>query len=157
TPPVAQITAPADGSTYRDGVPVTLTGRATDAQDGTEPGSRLAWTVIVHHLDHIHILATPPNGTTATFTPVTDHTANASYEIDLQATDASGATSTLTSITLHPQTVGVTLGSSPAGVPIGFAGVPEGAGTYTHAIGFTTTLSAPTTATVNNREYLFDH
>src|SRR5207237_5087911 len=42
-PPTATITAPVNGSTYRDGAVIQLRGSATDAKDGTIPDSRLSW------------------------------------------------------------------------------------------------------------------
>lgn len=44
TPPVATITAPTNGSSFTSGSTVTFTGTGTDTQDGTLPGSSLAWS-----------------------------------------------------------------------------------------------------------------
>ena len=44
--PVVKIEAPVDGSTYRDGEPVTIRGSATDIQDGDAPRLRV---LVGHH------------------------------------------------------------------------------------------------------------
>lgn len=113
TPPVATISEPAAGATYREGVPVHLAGSATDAQDGTLGGSALAWNVIAHHADHIHIVGGYA-GAEASFTPIVGHGANIYYEIALTATDSQGLTATTTrSLYLDA--------SAPPGIPVGLA------------------------------------
>lgn len=44
TPPVAVIDAPATGSLFDEGQPITLRGHATDAEDGALAGSALSWS-----------------------------------------------------------------------------------------------------------------
>lgn len=43
-PPVATITAPADGGSADNGVPVNFSGNASDPEDGTLTGASLVWT-----------------------------------------------------------------------------------------------------------------
>ena len=52
TPPVAVVDTPASTLTYAVGDPVSFSGHATDAQDGTLPASALTWTLIIHHCRH---------------------------------------------------------------------------------------------------------
>ena len=47
-PPVVTISTPADGAVYVDGDEVTLTGSATDPEDGTLSGSSLVWSSSRH-------------------------------------------------------------------------------------------------------------
>jgi PKD repeat protein len=42
-PPVVSISSPADGAEVVEGLPVSLTGAATDPESGPVPGSRLSW------------------------------------------------------------------------------------------------------------------
>jgi glucose/arabinose dehydrogenase len=93
TPPSPIISEPAPGATYREGLPVHLSGSATDPQDGALGGSALAWNVIAHHGDHIHIVG-GYSGAEASFTPITGHGAGIYYEISLTATDSQGLAST---------------------------------------------------------------
>ena len=44
TPPVAFIDAPANGTFFDEGMPIALTGHATDAEDGTLAGASLSWS-----------------------------------------------------------------------------------------------------------------
>lgn len=43
-PPVVTIASPADGAEFVEGTPVPISGSATDPEDGSVPGSRLAWS-----------------------------------------------------------------------------------------------------------------
>ena len=49
TAPVPTIQSPTSSFTYAVGDTIPFSGGATDQQDGTIPGSGLAWTLIVHH------------------------------------------------------------------------------------------------------------
>jgi hypothetical protein len=89
TAPTATITAPAAGSTYRDGLAVSLAGSGQDARTGRSRGAALEWHVLVHHVSHLHDLGRF-TGATGSFTPLTDHDADAWYEIILTATDSGG-------------------------------------------------------------------
>ena len=53
-PPVATITTPVAGSTYRGGMTVAFSGNATDPENGPLPGTALTWWVDFHHHDHVH-------------------------------------------------------------------------------------------------------
>ena len=76
------------------------------------------------------------------FTALPDHDANSYYEIRLTATDSDGLTGSRT-ITIRPETVKMTLESTPPGADVSYAGF---AGTTpltrTTAIGFETTVTA---------------
>jgi PKD repeat protein/glucose/arabinose dehydrogenase len=154
--PTATIETPLDESGYRGGQAVTLRGSATDAQDGTLPGSALDWQVRLIHVDHVHLLGSF-NGTAQTsFTPVQDHDADSYYEIALTATDSAGLKDTKT-IQIRPETASLTLASTPAGAPLSYAGRDVTAPFSTQAaIGFRTSVSAATEFVSGGRLWRFD-
>jgi hypothetical protein len=139
TPPVARVSG---DTTYRDGESFTLQGSATDQQQGTIPASGLRWDVRIIHVDHVHVLGSFTNRSELELDAITDHDADAHYEVTMTATDAGGLTSQAT-VTLTPETTTVLLDSSPAG-----AGVSYGGRQFTAphqlvtAIGYHTTISA---------------
>ena len=118
TPPSPAIQSPGVGATFAVGQAVTLTGQATDAQDGTIPAGRLTWTVLLHHDTHTHPFLGPSSGNNLTFTgPAPEDlaaAANSYLEIQLTATDLVGAAVTVTR-DLQPAKVDLTFGTSPAG------------------------------------------
>src|SRR5262249_12315898 len=48
------ITAPINGTKYNAGDTISFSGFATDSNGNTIPTTSLSWTVIFHHLTHIH-------------------------------------------------------------------------------------------------------
>ena len=148
--PSAAITAPVDESKYRNGEPVTLAATGSDAEDGTLPDSAFQWQIRLHHNTHIHEFATP-TGRSASFTPATDHDADSYYEVRLTVTDSGGATTTRTA-DIRPETVQLTLASSPTGAPVSYDGQTPVAAplTKTAAIGYKPAISAADTFTSDN-------
>jgi glucose/arabinose dehydrogenase len=100
TPPVPTISSPAVGFQYSVGQTVTLTGSATDTQDGALPASALTWNVILHHDTHTHPLLSNQTGNNIQFQtpPPEDLSAatNSYLEVTLTATDSGGLTTTVT-------------------------------------------------------------
>jgi len=89
--PKATISAPASGLLYKVGDTITVSGNATDPEDGTLAGSRLAWRVILHHNTHTHVLETRTGNSFQITAP--DHGDPDVYtEIELVATDSAGLT-----------------------------------------------------------------
>jgi glucose/arabinose dehydrogenase len=121
TPPVANIVSPTVGATYRIGNMISLTGSATDAQDGALPGSSLSWNVRMHHLDHVHLDYFNAVGSSASFL-AGDHEDGSYLEICLTAIDSVGATHEKCT-NLQPQTVIYTLNSNPSGLTLNYSGV----------------------------------
>ena len=153
--PTATITQPPDEAKYRDGQAVNLQGSGTDPQDGTLPASAFEWTVRLYHDTHIHPVSTFTNTKTPTFTALDDHDADSFYEITLKVTDSSGLSSS-TTIQLRPETVQLTLASSPAGAPVTYGGQSATAPlTRTAAIGHRTTVSAAQSFASGGRNYAF--
>ena len=141
TPPLPQVTG---DTTYRGGESFQLSGSATDQQQGTIPASGLSWDVKVVHADHIHSLGTFPGRSQLTLGAITDHDADAHYEVTMTATDAGGLTAAAT-VELDPETTTVRLESSPSGAAVSYGGrqytAPQELET---AIGYRTTISAST-------------
>jgi PKD repeat protein len=143
TAPVPSIDTPTDGSKYRDGTAVSVTGSSTDAQQGSSlPASAYAWKVRLVHGAHEHVLVDTSGVKSLQFTPPTTHDADAHVVIDLTVTDGQGASGSA-SRQLQPETVLLRLRSNPAGAPLSYAGAV--ASDITAAIGFSTTVSAPAT------------
>ncbi len=122
TPPVPRITAPSTSATFAVGDTVTLTGTASDAEQGTLSGAALSWTVLLHHNTHTHPFLSPTTGSSVQITtPAPEDLAatTTSYlEIRLTATDAQGASATV-SQRFNPRLVNVTLASDPSGLTLG--------------------------------------
>ncbi len=118
TAPAPSITSPAEGTLFSVGQTLTLTGSATDAQDGTLPSSALSWTVLRHHADHTHPWFGPATGNNLTFTaPAPEDlaaTTNSYLEVILTATDSGGLSTTVTR-NVMPKTVAITFATNPAG------------------------------------------
>jgi glucose/arabinose dehydrogenase/chitodextrinase len=117
-PPVPTISAPADGTTYRQGQTVNYQGSATDPDQGALPPSALSWTVLLHHNTHVHTFVGSSGSSQGSFV-VEDHgIGNYAYEVILTATDASGLTGT-TSVLLP-----VAPDSNPPSAPTGLVATP---------------------------------
>jgi PKD repeat protein len=153
-PPVVTLTAPLDGGTYRNGVPVELSGSATDPDDGSLSDSRLSWDVLLVHGTHVHPFQTL-TGKKASFTPTTDHDADSFYRVTLTATDSDGLSAAKT-VVIRPASVGLSITSEPSGAPISYAGYSLTAPhTAQAAIGFHTTVSAAQSFVAGGRTYEF--
>jgi glucose/arabinose dehydrogenase len=155
-PPVAKIDAPVDGSHFRHGMALPLRGSAHDALDGDLSGGALRWRIVLHHGNHIHLVASGLPGAEQSFIPAGDHDADSYYEIEFTATDSAGQEDTQT-VVIRPETIALTLASSPPGVTLSYSARAYVAPvTLTSAIGFRTSVSAPETVTVGGRGYRFD-
>jgi glucose/arabinose dehydrogenase/chitodextrinase len=121
TPPQPSIDAPAPDYTFGVGETITLRGSATDAEDGTLPGSSLTWTVIRHHNTHTHPFLAPTTGASVNIVgPEPEDVAaaaNSYLEIFLTATDSRGLSKTV-SMNLQPAKVDITLATDPASLAL---------------------------------------
>jgi glucose/arabinose dehydrogenase/PKD repeat protein len=120
TPPEPTILSPDAADRFRVGQTVTLTGGATDAEDGALPDSALSWVVVLHHNgDHTHPVLGPQTGSGLTFTAPApeglDATERSYLEIRLTATDSTGLSRTVTQNFL-PNRLQLTFDTSPAGL-----------------------------------------
>jgi glucose/arabinose dehydrogenase len=125
TPPVPAILSPEPGATFAVAETITLSGTATDAQDGILPASRLSWTVLLHHDTHVHPFLGPVAGNDVTFTAPPPEgllaATNSFLEVQLTATDLGGASGTLTR-DLLPRKVDVTFETIPVGLTVSVNG-----------------------------------
>ena len=120
--PTPSIGSPSATLLFRVGQQITLSGSATDPEDGALPASSFRWEVLKHHNgDHTHpyfsgtgnnltITAPPPEGLSAT--------GPGSYlEIRFSATDSEGVSKTVTR-DLQPHRVDVSFGTNPSGLSV---------------------------------------
>ncbi|MEA2564449.1 MAG: hypothetical protein QOH06_5953 [Acidobacteriota bacterium] len=119
--PVAAIASPSAGQTFRVGQTVTLTGSATDSQDGTLPASSLSWTVFLNHNgNHTHPWFSG-TGNNLTFTAPApedlDATDGSFLDVRLTATDSGGLTGNAQR-NMQPSKITLTLDTQPAGLDL---------------------------------------
>jgi PKD repeat protein len=158
-PPVPHIASPAAAFTWKVGDPINFSGSATDNQDGTEPASRLNWTMILHHCFdptncHTHIVQTFNGVASGTFN-APDHEYPCWLELQLTATDAAGATAS-TSVRVDPKIMNLTVASNPTGANVGINEIAGAAPLTKQAvIGSTNSISAPSPQTIGGSTYTF--
>ena len=154
--PAVTMTKPVPGAKYRAGTAFALEGSATDQQDGNLSGQALTWTVTRKTATTSNVVATPW-GAAVSFTPPTNHDADVWYEVQLSAIDSDGTKVSTPVRRVDPDTVALTLASSPAGVPLTYASSPATAAPFTKQalIGWTPTVSAPAEFIRNNVTYRF--
>jgi glucose/arabinose dehydrogenase/PKD repeat protein len=119
TPPVPVINTPASGTTWEVGEKIDFSGSATDAQDGTEPATRLSWQLVIRHCPstcHSHVAETFSGVASGSFFGP-DHEYPAHLDLTLTATDAQGASSSVT-LQLDPKTVILSFATNPTGLQL---------------------------------------
>jgi len=120
-PPSPSIALPSATARFAVGQTITLSGGATDAEDGALSAARLTWEVLLHHNAHTHPWLQPTAGNNLTIqAPAPEDLAatTTSYlEIRLTATDSRGATTTIRR-DMKPRLVNVTLDSLPSGLTL---------------------------------------
>ncbi|MCG5220077.1 LamG-like jellyroll fold domain-containing protein, partial [Streptosporangium soli] len=145
TAPTATITTPVSSTTWAVGQTVSFSGTGADAQDGTIPGARMLWALIMHHCPstcHEHQI-TSFTGDSGSF-QAPDHEYPSHLELRLTVTDAQGLTDT-ESVLLQPRTVNLTFQTAPAGLRLGFNSEQTTAPfTRTVIVGSSNSVSAPT-------------
>jgi PKD repeat protein/glucose/arabinose dehydrogenase len=157
--PSAVISTPLPSTTWKVGDTISFSGSATDAQDGTEPASRLTWSVIMHHCTtpstcHTHPIQDFAGVASGSFA-APDHEYPSWIEVSLTATDAGGLTDTQ-SVRLDPKTADVTMKSNPAGLKLtidsNFLTAPF---TKTVILGSSNSISAGSPQRLTSRTYYF--
>lgn len=159
TAPVPVISKPADGATFVTGKKYTISGKATDAEDGTLAASKLSWTIVRRHAEHTHPFLGPVTGTSLSFTaPGPEDLAaavNSDLLISLTATDSSGATTTTTRV-FSPKKVALTFKSTPVGRTITVNGAPFTApATVTSWAGWPIDVDVPAQTDASGKAYAF--
>ncbi len=155
--PVATIAGPSANLTWKVGDTINFSGSATDPQDGALTGTSLTWTLVINHCPnndcHQHVVQSW-NGASGSFV-APDHEYPSSLELRLQAVD-SGGLSDIKSITLQPQTVTLTVASSPTGLTVGFNAQSTAAPiSRTVIVGSSNSISAPSPQTSGATTYTF--
>jgi PKD repeat protein len=159
TPPTASITSPTAATRFAVGQTLTLTGAASDAEDGTLGAASLSWTVLLHHNTHTHPYYGPATGNNlAVQAPAPEDlaaAANSFLEIYLTATDSAGAAHTVR-LDVQPQQVQINLATNPSGRTLGVNGTSLVApATLTSWAGYTLNLSAPTQQDAAGQTWVF--
>ena len=159
SPPTVTIDTPARSLHWKVGDPISFSGHATDAVDGTLPASDLSWSIILHHCPggltecHTHDLEKVSGAGGQINAP--DHDYPSYLELQLTATDSFGLSSTA-KLDLDPQTVDLTFASDPAGAVVGFDDeATKSPFTRTVIIGSTHSVSAPSTLTASGVPFGF--
>jgi glucose/arabinose dehydrogenase len=124
-PPAPTIASPTPTERFGVGQEITLSGTATDPQDGSLPDSALSWTVIKHHDEHVHPFLPPTAGNNVkVIGPDPEDlaaTTTTYLEVRLTATDSRGLATTVTR-NLHPKLVDLTFQTDPPGLRLDLAG-----------------------------------
>ena len=121
--PVASITSPAVGATFKAGDTISFAGAGIDPEDGALAGTRLTWWVNLHHDTHNHPLLLESVGASGSVTiPVRGETSdNIFYRFHLRATDSAGLTNEVTRPRPPPTPTTGSKGSSSSTAPPGSA------------------------------------
>ena len=120
--PTPVIDTPSANPPYWVGKQITLSGSATDPEDGQLPDGSLQWQVLKHHNgSHTHnVLSGPGNNLTFSAPPPEglDSTGPGNYlEIRLTATDSKGLSKTVTR-EIQPNRVNVSFATNPKGLSV---------------------------------------
>ena len=160
--PVPSIDSPAacddpDPPCWSVGDKISVSGSATDAEDGTLGAGRFDWALIIHHCPagcHTHTIITKSDTKSWTFN-APDHEYPSWLEVRLTVTDSNG-TSASTSVTLQPRTATLHLTSVPSGVPLSVGNNTDTAPwTATLIRDGSTSLSGPLTRSIAGQRYRF--
>ena len=139
------IDTPAQGAQYTVNDTVSFTGHATASNGSAIPASQLQWDVEIRHcpqgLCHLHPL-TQVTGTGGSII-FPDHGDDSHIDIKLTATDGAGNSASLIR-TAELKLVGLTLQTSPAGLPLVYTDTTVATPvTEQVVIGGTRTVTAP--------------
>ncbi len=119
SPPLPVITSPPPGALFAVGQALTLSGTATDLQDGVLATTSLTWEVVLHHETHTHPFLPPtPGNDIPIVAPAPEDLAavgTSFLEIRLTATDGNGLARTVVR-NVMPHVVPVLLLTTPPGL-----------------------------------------
>jgi glucose/arabinose dehydrogenase len=156
-PPVPTISSPSASLTWQVGDQISFSGSATDAQDGALPPADLSWNLTILHCPstcHTHDIQSWPGFASGSFA-APDHEYPSHLLLTLTATDSWGISAS-TSVELDPETVTLSLRSSPPGLQLVFnenqAATPFDT---TVIIGSSNVLTAPLLQTLSGHGYKF--
>jgi PKD repeat protein len=158
--PTPVITSPSADLLFRVGQQITLSGSATDPEDGQLPSSSFSWEVLQHHNgSHTHpFFSGTGNNQTITAPPPEDLSATSAgnyLEIRFTATDSEGLSKTVVR-ELQPNRVNVAFGSNPSGLSLQINGdtfvAPR---TLVSWEGYNLNANAPSPQTLSGTTYVF--
>jgi glucose/arabinose dehydrogenase len=144
--PTAAITQPTDGTLYKGGDVITYAGTGSDPEDGTLPPNAFTWRVDFHHVLRADPFISPTTGSkSGSFRIPTrgeTFTQEVWYRIHLTVRDSGGKTHSVYT-DIRPQTVRLTLATSPAGLKLKLDEQPTGTTiSFDAVVGMTRTLEA---------------
>jgi glucose/arabinose dehydrogenase/PKD repeat protein len=143
--PTPVIQSPARNAQFGSGETITLSGTATDPEEGQLPASALKWQVIKHHATHTHpfLGSTPGNDVTISGPVPEDANAitNTYLEIRLTATDSQGLSTTVIQ-NMYPALVNIGFATEPPNLRLLVNGATAPP-TFIAWRGWRLTLSAP--------------
>jgi hypothetical protein len=146
TRPVANLTLPLPGATYRAGDTIFFAGFGNDAEDGSVPNEGLRWFIDFHHNDHTHPALENLRGTDEGFFIVPrigEVSDNVWYRVYLVVEDEGGLVQS-TFREVFPEKADFTVRTSPSGLRVNVDGQGmDSPAQVTSVIGIRRTLSAP--------------
>jgi hypothetical protein len=139
------------------GDPIAFRGSATDAEQGSLPGSALRWSVVMHHCPstcHTHAVQ-DFDGVASGSLAAPDHEYPSYLELRLTATDAGGLQDVET-IRLDPKTVALQFRSAPSGLTLAID-TATGTTPFSRTViqGSAVSIGAPPTQTLGGTTYTF--
>jgi glucose/arabinose dehydrogenase len=158
--PTPVIESPSQDLLFRVGQQITLSGSATDAEDGTLSNELLQWEVLLHHNgDHTHpILSESGNDLTITapMPEALDATGAGNFlEVSLTATDSAGLSKTITQ-DVQPNRVDLSFATNPSGLSVQISGetftTPE---TLVSWEGYKLNVNASSPQSFSGKSYVF--
>ncbi|MCU0353890.1 MAG: PA14 domain-containing protein [Cytophagales bacterium] len=157
-PPVATISTPAEGLTYRAGDVLSFSGTGTDNEDGNLPASAFTWWIDFHHADHTHPALDATTGITSgtyEIPKIGEISDTVWYRVYLRVTDSKGLTNTVFR-DVFPQKVTLRIESEPVATTLNLDGAlitpPRD---VISVIGVTRQLNAPASFTSGGQTYNF--
>jgi glucose/arabinose dehydrogenase len=160
--PTPVIDSPSAGLLFRVDQQITLSGRATDPQDGALPETSLEWQVLQHHTapnPHTHPYFSETGNNLTITAPMPEgliSTGAGNYlEVRLTATDSDGLSKTVTR-DVQPNRVNVSFASNPSGLSLLINGetfiTPK---TLVSWEGYRLNVDAPSPQTLSGTTYVF--
>ena len=158
--PTPAIESPSANLLYRVGQQITLTGSATDLEDGQLPEGSLEWEVLLHHNgSHTHpYFSGTGNNLTITAPSPEDLSATGAgnyLEVRLTATDSNGLSKTVTQ-DVQPNRVNVSFATNPSGLSLLINGqtftTPK---TLLSWEGYRLNVNAPSSQSLSGKSYMF--
>jgi glucose/arabinose dehydrogenase/PKD repeat protein len=144
--PVPTITSPVNGALFRAGDVLTVSGDATDIEDGILPAAAFAWNIDFLHEGHVHP-GLPQVGTKSFTFPIAtfghDYSGNSRFRITLTVTDSTGLQASQV-VLVYPDKVNLSFDTVPAGLSLSIDGIPHTTPlVYDTLKGFQHTIAAP--------------